>query len=323
MKTTDVTRVPGPREDVARPGKARFLRRGSRTAASRAERRWAVLFVGPMMVGALLFYVWPIVSTFFTSLGKTGVFGGWEWNAGENYAEVLTSAEVGRAMVNTLVYTGIVLLSIPVALAIAALLQTRGLRFVGLIRVAYFLPIVTMPVAVGWIWSLIYNGEFGFLNVFLRSIGLPGRTWLTEPQTALVAISVVGVWLSIGYPVVLFIAALQGVPVELTEAAEIDGAGPVRRFVSVVLPMISPTVFFVTVLTVIGALQMFDLVFVMVGDASPVILNTETVIYLFYRTAFVDHNQGLASAIVVVLMVIIMLLTLVQFRLQRRWVHYE
>lgn len=276
-----------------------------------------------MIAGALLFYVWPIASTVFTSFGKTGVFGGWQWNAGANYVEVLTSPEVGRAMLNTVIYTGIVLLSIPLALAIAALLQTRGLRSVGLIRVAYFLPIVTMPVAVGWIWSLIYNGEFGVLNTVLRFIGLPGRSWLTEPQTALVAISLVGIWLSIGYPIVLFIAALQGVPVELTEAAELDGAGPIRRFVSVVLPIISPTVFFVTVLTVIGALQMFDLVFVMIGDASPVIPSTETVIYLFYRTAFVDHNQGLASAIVVVLMVIIMLLTLMQFRLQRRWVHYE
>lgn len=276
-----------------------------------------------MIAGALLFYVWPIASTVFTSFGKTGVFGGWQWNAGANYVEVLTSPEVGRAMLNTVIYTGIVLLSIPLALVIAALLQTRGLRSVGLIRVAYFLPIVTMPVAVGWIWSLIYNGEFGVLNTVLRFIGLPGRSWLTEPQTALVAISLVGIWLSIGYPIVLFIAALQGVPVELTEAAELDGAGPIRRFVSVVLPMISPTVFFVTVLTVIGALQMFDLVFVMIGDASPVIPATETVIYLFYRTAFVDHNQGLASAIVVVLMMIIMLLTLMQFRLQRRWVHYE
>lgn len=276
-----------------------------------------------MIAGALLFYVWPIASTVFTSFGKTGVFGGWQWNAGANYVEVLTSPEVGRAMLNTVIYTGIVLLSIPLALAVAAMLQTRGLRSVGLIRVAYFLPIVTMPVAVGWIWSLIYNGEFGVLNTVLRFIGLPGRSWLTEPQTALVAISLVGIWLSIGYPIVLFIAALQGVPVELTEAAELDGAGPIRRFVSVVLPMISPTVFFVTVLTVIGALQMFDLVFVMIGDASPVTPATETVIYLFYRTAFVDHNQGLASAIVVVLMVIIMLLTLMQFRLQRRWVHYE
>jgi multiple sugar transport system permease protein len=276
-----------------------------------------------MMAGALVFYVWPILSTVFLSLGKTGVFGGWTWNAGVNYAEVFGSPEVGRAMVNTLVYTGIVLLSIPLSLAIAALLQTRGLRFVGIIRVAYFLPIVTMPVAVGWIWSLIYNGDFGYLNVFLRSVGLPGNSWLTDPHTALVAISIVGVWLSLGYPVVLFIAALQGVPAELTEAAEIDGAGPVRRFVSVVVPMISPTIFFVTVLTVIGALQMFDLVFVMIGDASPVIPNTETVIYLFYRTAFVEHDQGLASAIVVVLMLVIMLLTYVQFRLQRRWVHYE
>ena len=182
---------------------------------------------------------------------------------------------------------------------------------------------MTLPVAVAWVWRLIYNGDFGVLNAVLGLVGIQGTSWLANGSTALVAVSIVGAWMSLGYPVILFVAALQGVPEELHEAAELDGASPIRRFFSVTIPLVSPTIFFVTVLTVIGALQMFDLIFVMIGVASPVIPQTETIIYLFYKTAFVDNNRGLAAAIVVCLMVVIMLLTAVQFRLQRRWVHYE
>jgi multiple sugar transport system permease protein len=254
---------------------------------------------------------------------KTGVFGGSTWVGFANFVQVVQSQEVWQALVNTAIYTGIVLVSIPIALVIAALLSSRGLRMVGLLRVAYFLPVVTLPVAIGWIWKLLYNGDFGLINDALRLVGIDGIPWLANPHTAIFAISIVGVWMSIGYPIVLFVAALQSVPAELHEAAELDGAGPVRRFFNVTVPLVSPTIFFVTVLTVIGALQMFDLIFVMIGDSSPVIPQTETIIYLFYKTAFIDNNQGLASAIVVCLMIVIMLLTLIQFRLQRKWVHYE
>lgn len=304
-------------------GLQRGAPRSRRKSEARGQGRWALLFIAPIGIGLAIFYIWPIVTTIYLSLGKTGVFGGWEWIGFANYSKVFTDEEFARALGNTLVYTGLVLFSIPIALVIAVLLQTKGLRFVGTLRVAYFLPIVTLPAAVGWIWSLIYNGDFGALNAALGAIGIEGTSWLTNPATALGAIGVVGIWISLGYPVMLFIAALQNVPSEISEAAEIDGAGPARRFFSVTIPLITPTIFFVVVLTIIGALQVFDLIFVMIGQTSPVLPETETVIYLFYRTAFLEHNQGLASAIVTVLLLLIMLLTAAQFRLQRRWVHYD
>ncbi len=311
-------------QDQLQDARRRPMTKAKRRSSVRSDIRWVALFIGPMSVGLAIFYIWPIVGTIYTSLTKASFFGGSStWVGLSNYIAVAQSSEVWHAMGNTVVYTLIVLLSIPVALLIASLLSARGLRFVGLLRVAYFLPVVTLPVAVGWVWRLLYNGDFGPINATLRVFGMKGTAWLAEPQTALVAISIVGAWMSIGYPIVLFVAALQGVPEELYEAAELDGAGPVRRFVSVTIPLVSPTIFFVTVLTIIGALQMFDLIFVMIGDANPVLPQTETIIYLFYRTAFVDNNRGLAAAIVVCLMVIIMLLTLAQFRLQKKWVHYE
>ncbi|MFP3463875.1 carbohydrate ABC transporter permease [Leifsonia sp. SIMBA_070] len=275
-----------------------------------------------MALGLLVFYIGPVLVTFYYSFTEWGVFGGVTWVGLANYAQVFTSPEVGRALLNTVIYTAIVLLSIPVALLIATLLSRRSLRFVSVYRLLFFLPVITMPVAIGWLWKLILNGDFGILNQALAAVGIQGPTWLSDPRTALISISIVGVWASLGYPIILFVAALQGVPPELHEAAALDGAGAVRRFFSVTLPAVSPTVFFVSVLTTIGALQMFDLIYVMIGKSSPVIPQTETVIYLFYKTAFIDNNKGLASAIVFGLMVIIMLLTLLQFRLQRRWVHY-
>ncbi|HSU65444.1 MAG TPA: sugar ABC transporter permease [Tepidisphaeraceae bacterium] len=314
--------------DVQRPQAA--PRTQPPPAAHRVRRRssegtplpWVLLFLGPMALGLLVFYIGPVLVTFYYSFTEWGVFGGVTWVGLANYAQVFTSPEVGRALLNTVIYTAIVLLSIPVALLIATLLSRRSLRFVSVYRLLFFLPVITMPVAIGWLWKLILNGDFGILNQALAAVGIQGPTWLSDPRTALISISIVGVWASLGYPIILFVAALQGVPPELHEAAALDGAGAVRRFFSVTLPAVSPTVFFVSVLTTIGALQMFDLIYVMIGKSSPVIPQTETVIYLFYKTAFIDNNKGLASAIVFGLMVIIMLLTLLQFRLQRRWVHY-
>ncbi|MEO6012824.1 MAG: sugar ABC transporter permease [Devosia sp.] len=275
-----------------------------------------------MAIGLVVFCLGPIVATFYYSFTHIGVFGGSKWVGLANYAQVLTSPKVQRALANTLFYTFAVLCSIPISLVIAALLEKKGLRLVWLFRLMFFLPVITLPVAIGWLWKIMLNGNYGAVNGVLSWFGLPGQAWLVQPSTALAAVSVVGVWASLGYPVVLFVAALKGVPRDLYEAAEIDGAGPIRRFFSITIPLVSPTIFFVTVLTMIGALQMFDLVYVMIGDHNPAISSTQTVIYLFYRTAFVENDKGLASAIVFSLMVVVMLLTALQFRLQRRWVHY-
>jgi multiple sugar transport system permease protein len=306
-----------PRALTTKPSRPSTRRRTSNTPFL-----WLLLFLGPMTAGLLVFYIGPILLTFYYSFTEWGVFGGVTWVGLQNYLQVFTSPEVGHALLNTLIYSGIVMLSIPLALVIATLLSRKGLRFVAVYRVAFFLPVITIPIAIGWLWKLILNGQFGILNQALLLFNVHGPAWLSDPRTALIAVSVVGIWAGIGYPIILFIAALQGVPQELHEAAQLDGAGPIRRFFSVTIPMVSPTIFFVTVLTTIAALQMFDLIYVMIGKLNPVIPNTETVIYLFYRTAFIENNKGLASAIVFGLMVIVILLTALQFRLQRRWVHY-
>lgn len=298
---------------------ARTGRRGGTDGAG----WWPVLFIGPMMLGLGVFYLWPAVRTVYLSFTHSGAFGGSTFVGLENYRALLTNEDLPSALLNTAVYTAVALIGIPLALIFAGLLNTTGLRGRGLYRVLYFLPVVTMPSAVGIVWRTIYSGDYGVLNQVLGRFGIEGTGWLTNPATALIAIAVVGIWAGLGTNIVIFLAGLQGVPRGLSEAAELDGAGPIRRFWHVTVPMISPSVFFVAVMSVIGSLQVFDLVFVMMGLNNPAMPHVKTVVYLFYEAGFINSDQGTAAAIALVLLVIILVLTIIQFALQRKWVHYE
>ncbi|MFD4422375.1 carbohydrate ABC transporter permease [Agromyces sp. NPDC058484] len=302
------------------------------SAAPKARRRrgpgqsswWALLFIGPTAAGLLVFYLWPTVRTFILSFTETGPFGGdLEFVGFDNYIELFQDPELIGALRNTALYTIIVMIGIPIAVAIAALLNTHGLRGRSVYRTLYFIPVVTMPAAIALVWKMIYNGDYGVLNEVLGVFGIPGNSWLTDPNTALAAIAVVGIWAGLGSAVVIFLAGLQGIPDTILEAADLDGAGPVRKFFSITIPLLSPSIFFVTVISVIGALQVFDLIYMMLGASNPAMPNTRTIVYLFYGAGFLDNEQGYAAAIAFLLLVIILVLTAVQFRLQKKWVHYE
>jgi multiple sugar transport system permease protein len=181
---------------------------------------------------------------------------------------------------------------------------------------------VTLPVAIAMIWRFIYNGDFGLLNWVLALFGVPRNYWVADPNVAIYAIAVVGIWMSLGTNVIILGAGLSGVPPELVEASSLDGASRLRQFFSITLPLLSPSIFFVSVLSVISSLQMFDLIFVMIGQGNPALPGSETIVYLFYEKAFVQSDQGYGAAIAIVLLMIIMAATAVQFRLQKRWVFY-
>lgn len=287
------------------------------------DGKWVLVLLGPFLIGLAIFYLYPIVSTFWYSFTHWGYFGGHTWTGLSNYQQVVTSPEIRRSLLNTLIYTAISLLAVPISLVLATMMNVPGLGGRTAYRVIYFLPVVTMPVAIGMMWKLLLNGDYGLVNAGLRLVGVHGPAWLQNSQTALLAVSFVGIWSVLGYNLILISAGLQTIPAQLYEAAALDGATSIRAFIHVTVPMISPTLFFVTVISVINALQMFDLIYIMVGETSPAIQQSETIIYLFYKVGFRENDKGLASALAFCLLIIIVALTAIQFRLQRRWVTYD
>lgn len=306
--------------------------RGQATAPGRPRRRrgtntsawWALLFVGPTFTGLAVFYLYPTVRTLWISLNEVGPFGNATFVWFDNYAKLFADDVFVTALRNTFVYSAIVLLGIPIATVIAALLNTPGLRARGVYRTLFFLPVVTLPAVIAIVWRLIYNGDYGILNQVLALAGIKGTSWVTNPQTALVAISVVGIWMGLGTNIVILLAGLQSIPDTAFEAAKLDGAGPFRTFFSITVPLLSPSIFIVSVIGIIGSLQVFDIVYLMLGsEANPVKPEVRSVVYTFYQFGFGRNQYGYAAAIGFALMVIVLLLTMVQFRLQKKWVHYE
>jgi len=297
-----------------------------RTRAStrrRRERWWGLAMIAPLGIGLVVFYLWPIVQTLYYSFTTWGAFGGSTWTGLANYRKLFHDPQVWGSLRNTVIYTALVLLTIPIAMILAAIMNQRGIRLKGLFRTLYFLPTVTMPAAIAIVWQYMYNGDAGLINQSLKVIGIQGPSWLANPHTALIAVAIVGIWCQLGYAIVLYMAGLQAIPQTLYEAADIDGAGSYGKFVHVTVPMLSPTTLFVSIISVIGSMQLFDLVYLMIPATSPAASSTDTIVKLFYQTAFQDYQGGYAAAIVLVLLVFIGVLTAFQFGLQRRWVHYD
>lgn len=301
--------------------------RGGGRAPARPRRlssdgAWPYLFIAPAGLGIAVFYLWPILQTFYFSFTEWGMFGGTEWAGLENYQKLLGDPAFYRSLVNTAVYALIVCSSVPVAVALAALVGSKGLRGAALYRVLYFMPYIAMPVAVAMVWRIIFNGDFGVLNQVLALVGVDGPHWLSTPGFSVIAISIVGFWASIGFAMVVIGAGLRSIPAELHEAAALDGAGPIRTFFSVTVPLLTPTIFFVLVVTLIGSLQLFDLVFAMLGKANPALSESMSLVYYFYKVGFIENEKGYAAALAIAILLVIGVVTYLQFRLQRRWVNY-
>ncbi|ATL32306.1 carbohydrate ABC transporter permease [Streptomyces formicae] len=299
-------------------------RRASAAAPRPGSRnqRAAYWFIAPLGIGFALFYFWPLLQTFYFSFTEFGAFGGHTFIGTDNYARVIQDVTVWQALVNTLIYSVIGLTALPIAIVVASLLNRRGLRGVSVYRALYFVPFVTLPVAVGLVWNWLYNGDFGLLNEILGWFGVDRHYWVSDPSTAVYAIGTVMVWSTTGYYLIIFMAGIKGIPQDYYEAAELDGAGALRRFFTITLPLLSPTLFFASIICMINSLQTFDLIYIMMGEKNPAIGDTQSVVGLFYKWAFIENAQGAAAALAFLLMVVIAALTYLQFRLQKRWVHY-
>lgn len=310
--TEGVVRVTGD------PGKGAARRRRH----SSRDGFWPWVFLAPILIGMGAFYLWPIMQTFFNTFMTIGPFGGAEFAGLENYRKLLAEPDFLRSVLNTIIYAGIVLLGVPMAIVIASLLNRPGLRFATLYRTLFFMPYVAMPTAIALVWRTIYNGDFGILNTFLATFGIDGPHWISTPGYSLAALGAMGLWSALGFSLIVLSAGLQNIPSELYEAAQLDGAGPWKQFISVTVPMLTPSIFLVIVVTSINAFQLFDLLFALMGQSNPAMKQTQSMVFLFYEQGFIVNDKGYASVIAIAIMAIVAVFTLVQFRLQNRWVNY-
>ena len=287
-------------------------------------KTWAVayLMIAPVTLGLFIFYLWPFVQNIWFSFNDVNKFNMTSFVGLENYKQLLTDKTVWQSLYNSLRY---VLIVVPVGLflstALAALLNTK-IKGQGLYRILYFLPSVTMSAAVAMIWKWMFNERMGILNAILQALGLEGHNWLTNADTALYCIAVVGIWMGVGYNMVILLAGMQNISKTDYEGMQIDGAGKIRMFFSLTLPLLSPTIFFVTITSFIGSFQVFDVIYMMIGPQNPAFADTQSVVMLYYQTAFEYGYKGYAAAISVLIFFVILIVTIIQMILQKKWVTY-
>ncbi|AEE15502.1 carbohydrate ABC transporter permease [Treponema brennaborense] len=289
-------------------------------SGKRKEFLWGWAFLLPTVIGLLILNIIPVFQTIWQSFFKTGAFGrGNQFIGIQNFVKLAADKTVWQALLNTCKYT---LVEVPFSVIfalIAAVLLNCNIRGRSAFRTIYFLPMVAAPAAVAMVWRWLYNSEFGLLNQLLQAIGGPRINWISDPHIAFISVAFVGVWSVTGYNMILFLAGLQEIPSDFYEAAEIDGASVIRQFFSITLPQLSATMFFVSVTRVMAALQVFDTFYIMIDRTNPAAYKTQSLVYLFYKYSFIESNKGYGSAIVLLLLAVIMIITAIQVYFQKKW----
>ena len=294
-------------------------RRGG--GARSSDGRWALLFLGPTLLGLAVLSAGPILATLAISLTDWDLLTAPKFSGLDNYLQLISDHRFQVALRNTFFYTVVsVPLGLVIALGLAMALNTK-VRGIAFIRTAYFLPVVTSTIAIALVWQWIYSANGGLLNEILGAFGIPTQKFLSDPTLAMPSIIAMSIWQGLGINIIIFLAGLQGIPADLLDAASVDGAGSWARFRHVTLPLLTPSIFFTTVLSLISSFQVFDQIYVL---AKPKPTEwTITVVYFIYENGFKFFKMGYASAASWVLFLIVALFTAIYFWSQSRWVHYQ
>ncbi|MGI5488143.1 carbohydrate ABC transporter permease [Microtetraspora malaysiensis] len=305
---------------AGKAGKVAADRRPSARKRRAGERAWAVAFASPYLLHLVALAAWPLIASLYFSMTDYDLVSSPKFIGFDNFVRMFHDGLFWRTLGNT-AYFAVLFVPTQTALSLGlAIALNQRLRGMALFRAAYFVPVVSSWVVVAYVADAVFNPQTGLANQALDFFGLPAQNWLQDPALVIPTLAGVAVWKGVGYMMVLFLAGLQAIPEERYEAAKIDGASAWNRFRYITLPGISGTTFLVLVLTSIETLQSFEQVFVMT-DGGPHGASELTVLHL-YRQGFQFFQMGYASAIAWVLFVLVLALTMVQFRLQRRWVHY-
>jgi multiple sugar transport system permease protein len=300
-----------------RPGQVRVRKFWRETA-------WAYALLAPALLVIAVFHLYPLLRSVQLALYDWNFVRPQQYFVGlENFKEILQDAVFWKAVRNTFIYViGTVPLEIALALGIAALLN-RKLSGIGLYRIAFFLPHITTVVAIAAVWRWLYHEEYGLFNEILQLLGLSPVKWLSDPFWTMPTIILMSIWKSLGYTAMIFLAGLQGLDKELSNAARIDGANSVQVFRYVTWPLLTPTTFFVSITSIIGAFKVFSEVFVLYGGSPGPMREGITLVFYVYEKAWGEYKMGYASAGALLLFLLVMVISGIQFWYARRRVHYD
>lgn len=275
------------------------------------------LLILPALIGTLIFIVIPVVFSFGLSFCEWDLLSDIRFAGLKNYFELLTSPNFALILKNTFVFAiSVTLIAVVIPVILAAVLNNkiRGSEF---FKTAYFLPFITPMIVIAIIWEWIFDPNFGLLNYLLKT----HINWLYDTKTALFALIIVSAWKLIGYNMVILLSGFSTISQNIYESAKIDGASPLNTFFKITLPLLSPTIFFVVIISTISSFQVFDLIYLMTqGDPMD---STNVLVYWIYKNAFEFFNIGAASAGAYILFVIVFVLTVIQWNIRKKWVFSE
>ncbi|WP_340022838.1 sugar ABC transporter permease [Paenibacillus sp. FSL K6-1096] len=281
------------------------------------------LFIAPMLILTVTLVIIPILLSGVIS------FSNWNFVSGldgfqlvglDNYTRLMQDESFHRSLYNNLIMIAVVPVAMFLALVLAVLIN-KATYFKTFFKVIYFMPFISSFVAIALLWRVLYHPNNGPINGFLRSIGVEHPPmWLADPKFALISVMIIMVWTSLGFNMVIYLAGLQNISRDLYEAADVDGASPLRQFFRITLPMLSPTSFFLLITGIVGSFKVFDLIMVLTGGGPAG--STSVIVYYLYEVAFVNLESGYASAMGIILLILILLVTLIQWVGQKKWVNY-
>ena len=283
------------------------------------------LMIAPNSIGLIAFYVFPILASIMLGLFQWNGLSTPTWTGFGNFSAIFQDEIFFHSLKNTLVYTLLVVPAIVILTVLfAVLLTNRQSKWYKYMRLLYLLPIMTIPAAAALIWKWMLNYEFGLINNILRFIHINPLPWLSSPDYILISVMLIGIWLGFSFNLIIMISGLRGIPETYYEAAIVDGANIFQRFTGITLPLLTPTLFFVIVTQLISCFQVFDTAFIILGVSPSGVLKkaANTLVISIYENGFIFFKMGYSSAQAFILFLIILFVTIVQFKGQKKWVHY-
>ncbi|MCO1338634.1 ABC transporter permease [Kocuria polaris] len=280
----------------------------------------AYIFLAPQLTGLIVFLIGPLFFALFLAFSNWDGFGGMSFAGLGNFTEIFTNPRIQTSALNTLWFTVLQVPGLLISGFLFAVMTQKAGRMTSVYRLGFVAPVVTSSVAVATIWLYLFNPEISPINGALRGIGLDAPNWLQDPRFIIPAFAIVGIWQGFGYTLIMFMAGLQSIGKSYLEAAELDGCGEWKKMWHVTIPLVSPTILFLSITSIIGSFQVFDYIYVFMGTSAPDA--ARTIVYEIVVIAFQQFEFGPASALAFLLFLTLLAVTALQLAAQKKWVHY-